>query len=387
MRPFLERLQLGKGITMSVFTRPKKVRKGQQKRWHYEFCVRGVRYRGALSEARTKWHAEQAETLIRQQVYEGKFSLVATAPRLADFIEEAFLPWSKANKSSWRNDVSRAKAITTFMGQKPMSDITPELIEKFKIQQYDSITCRGRRRSKASVNHDLELLSKMFSLAIKYKKVRTNPCRDVQRFRPDNIRIRYFSYDEEERLLAQCTDQRAHIKSIVSLGIGTGMRLGEILRLTKQQLDFERSVVIAMHTKTKQDRVIPMNSEIRAVLLDAYRKCGDEEYIFVNPTTGSRITEIKRSFTTALRLSGIKGATFHTTRHTFGTRLGDAGYNAFEIAELMGHSDIKTSQRYVHPTDARKRAAVESAKRWAQNSPHNSPTKHEQRSSLIAVSV
>jgi hypothetical protein len=41
----------------------------------------------------------------------------------------------------------------------------------------------------------------MFSLAIKYNKVRSNPCRDVQRFRPDNIRIRYFSYDEEERLL------------------------------------------------------------------------------------------------------------------------------------------------------------------------------------------
>ena len=371
---------------MSVFTRPKKVKTGQQKRWHYEFCVRGVRYRGSLSEARTIWQAEQAETQIRQLVYEGKYSIVVNAPRLTDFIDETFLPWSKANKSSWRNDVSRAKVIVDFMGQKRLNEITAEMIEKLKLNRYDSITCRGRRRSKASVNHELELLSKLFSLAVKYKKVSTNPCRDVQRFKLDNIRIRYFSSDEEERLLAQCTGPRAHIRPIVVLGIGTGMRLGEILRLTKQQIDFERNVIIAMHTKTRHDRVIPMNSEVKAAMVEVYGKCGDEDCIFVNSTTGSRVTEIKRSFTTALRLAGIRGATFHTTRHTFGTRLGDAGYNAFEIAELMGHSDIKTSQRYVHPTDARKRAAVESAKRNVENPAHNSPTKHEQRSSLIAVS-
>src|SRR5712692_7223393 len=86
MRPFLERLQLGKGITMSVFARPKKVKPGQQKRWHYEFRVRGVRYRGSLPEARTKWQAEQAEIKLRQKIFEGKFGTVTTAPRLKDFI-------------------------------------------------------------------------------------------------------------------------------------------------------------------------------------------------------------------------------------------------------------------------------------------------------------
>ncbi len=110
----------------------------------------------------------------------------------ADFIDETFLPWSKANKSSWRDDVSRAKVIVDFMGQKRLNEITPEMIEKFKLNRYDSITCRGRRRSKASVNHELELLSKIFSLAVKYKKVNANPCRDVQRFKLDNIRNRYF---------------------------------------------------------------------------------------------------------------------------------------------------------------------------------------------------
>src|SRR5258708_32540399 len=100
---------------MSVFTRPKKVKPGQRKRWHYEFRVRGVCYRGALPEARTKWQAEQAETQIRQQVYEGKFGGLAIAPRLKDFIDEIYLPWAKANERSCRYDVWRSAALHTGM--------------------------------------------------------------------------------------------------------------------------------------------------------------------------------------------------------------------------------------------------------------------------------
>src|SRR5258707_14589045 len=92
---------------MSVFTRPKKVKPGQRKRWHYEFRVRGACYRGALPEARAKWQAEQAETQIRQQVYEGKFGGLTIAPCLKDFIDEIYLPRAKANKRSCRRDGRR----------------------------------------------------------------------------------------------------------------------------------------------------------------------------------------------------------------------------------------------------------------------------------------
>src|SRR5215210_5290214 len=73
--------------------------------WHYRFRVRRVRYRGALPEARTKWEAEQAESKIKQEIFEGRFGLVDVgSEKLADFISKTFLPWSKANKRSWRHD-------------------------------------------------------------------------------------------------------------------------------------------------------------------------------------------------------------------------------------------------------------------------------------------
>src|ERR1043165_10265537 len=57
--------------TMSVYKRGKK-----GTHWHYYFRVRGVRYRGALAEARTKQQAEQAESKIKHEIFEGRFGLV-----------------------------------------------------------------------------------------------------------------------------------------------------------------------------------------------------------------------------------------------------------------------------------------------------------------------
>ena len=64
--------------------------------WHYRFRVRRVRYRGALPEARTKWEAEQAESKIKQEIFEGRFGLVDLgSEKLADFINKIFLPWGR----------------------------------------------------------------------------------------------------------------------------------------------------------------------------------------------------------------------------------------------------------------------------------------------------
>jgi integrase len=71
-----------------------------------------------------------------------------------------------------------------------------------------------------------------------------------------------------------------------------------------------------------------------------------------------------RQFRTPRRLSNAVYHTrpsqlFHDLRHTFGIRAADAGADAFTIAELMGHSDLRMTKRYTHATDSRKRAVDE----------------------------
>jgi len=71
----------------------------------------------------------------------------------------------------------------------------------------------------------------------------------------------------------------------------------------------------------------------------------------MNPKTNKPYADLKKAFGTACRLAGIRDLHWHDLRHTFGTRLAEAGCSEATIAELMGHSDPQTTRRYTHGTD------------------------------------
>ena len=98
------------------------------------------------------------------------------------------------------------------------------------------------------------------------------------------------------------------------------------------------------------------------------------------------VQRFKQIFPFLRRHGFIVGLSWHDLRATFGTRLGEAGYDAFTIAQLMGHSDIRMTARYVRGTERNKRAAVEAVLLDFQVTRHNGVTKQEQPPKLVAVS-
>jgi len=375
---------------MAVFQRPCQRRECQKKKsckhahWHYDFWINNVRYLGAIKEARTKPQAEQAEIRIKNDVFEGKYgSHKRVAPAFGEFVEEIYLPWARANKRSCKtSDETRCKTLIKHFGNKRLDQITPEMIEGFKTLRRNSITVRGNRLSQTSVNRELEILSKIFTKAKDFGKVDRNPCRQVERFKNRKVIPRYFTHDEEDRLMAAMTGTLAHLRPIAIVGIGTGLRPpSEIFNLRRSDVDFERNVLRA-GTKTDEEREIPMSEAVREVLLELYNRNKGSEFLFVSWRTGDRFKEVKNGFRRALKDAGIKGARLYTMRHTFGTRLGEAGYSSYEIMALMGHRDIKTSAGYVHGTDGRKRAAVEAIQRLR---PVKNPAKEEKPELRLAV--
>jgi integrase len=102
-----------------------------------------------------------------------------------------------------------------------------------------------------------------------------------------------------------------------------------------------------------------MNPEVRGIMLRLCRSKSVENYVFVSPKTGRCLTDIKRAFHGAA--AKIHGLVWHDLRATFGTRLGEAGFDAFTIAALMGHANVRTTQRYVRATERNKREAVQAA--------------------------
>ena len=144
--------------------------------------------------------------------------------------------------------------------------------------------------------------------------------------------------------------KRAHLRPLVIVALGLGLRKREQLNLRRGQVDFSRNVVIATRTKGRKNREVPLdvlNLEVREILKKACHGKDAEDYVFTNPDTDKPFYDIKRSFHTACRIAGIKNLWWHDLRATFCTRLALARYEALTIMSLMGHKDLKTTMRYI----------------------------------------
>lgn len=359
-------------------------------KWHYAFCIRGVRYRGGIPEARTKFEAEKAETKIRKDVYDGKYGKPSGEKDFVTFVEEVYKPWAKENKRSFNtNDKYKLPMICEsecFKG-KTFAQISPILIEKYKKERREQKMENKRTRKPSTINRELGLISKIFSLAIKYGVTHSNPCSEVQWLPENNHRVRYLLDEEEPLLFAHLKDQREHLRPLVTVAIGTGMRRGDQFNLHWEKIDFQRNVIYVPNSKTGKDYSVPMNEDVRNTLLQLRNESNRSEYVFVNPETNKPYTDVKRSFGTACRFAGIQGLYWHDLRHTFGTRLAEAGCSEATIASLMGHSDPQTTRRYTHATDRAKQAAVEAVRVLRNRTCHNFATTQERLPQATAVNA
>lgn len=334
--------------------------------WHFTKTINGARYRCALPTARTKGQAEEAERQKLKEIHEGTFGKSQASAVFIDFAEQVYLPWSKENKRS-TSDKYYVEALKAFFKRKTFAEITSMLIEKFKSERRKTPIVSGkgesmksRPRRPASVNRELECLSSIFSMAMRkpHRLVRENPCREVAKLKEENRRSRYLSPDEEERLLAACTGKRAHLKPILVVALNTGMRRGEILSLKWPQVDLARGFIHLTQTKSGKSRDVPINSVVREELL-MLKARSRSEFVFANPMTGQAVTDVKRAFAAACGDSQVVNLHFHDLRHTAATRMAETGAEPSTIKDILGHSDLRMTDRYTHAVESRKRAALD----------------------------
>jgi len=100
-----------------------------------------------------------------------------------------------------------------------------------------------------------------------FKEVEANPCLKVAKLKLDNQRYRYLLPEEEPRLRSVLTGQRSHLAELVPVTIGTGLRKNEQLSLQVKQIDLVRNLILVTGTKTRKNREVPMNSEVREIML------------------------------------------------------------------------------------------------------------------------
>jgi integrase len=210
-----------------------------------------------IPEAKNRSQALQAEKAIINALFDKKYGTPKT-PTLKDFIESIYLSWAKINKKSWKTDRSHCAVLVRFFGKKPLDQISPFEIERFKKLHREEKTKTGKLISATTVNRSLEGLGKIFNLALREGVVSQNPCRNVAKLKIRSQRYRILSSEEEQRLLAVLVGRRAYLLDLVRLDLATGLRKSELLNLRWENVNLPQSVLAIKNTKTGRDRFIPL---------------------------------------------------------------------------------------------------------------------------------
>ncbi len=290
--------------------------------------------------------AEKFLALRSSEIQRGVYVKPTPIP-LADF-GERYLKHAKLHKRSWRRDQQMFRHLRDFFGEVNLGSITPLRVEAY--QQH-----RVRSVSPSTVNRELAMLKHMFNLAERWQLHQgANPVRLVPFLREDNLKFRTLSEAEERKLLS-CSPP--YLREMILFAINTGLRSGEIFRLSWEEIDLELKRIKPIVRKTRRPLAVPLNETAYEVLVGRYA-VRHGPYAFYNPSTGDRFKDCKLGLKGSLRRAGLTGITWHTFRHTFATRLTRSGVDLVTVKELLGHSTVAVTMRYAHSNDETKRAAV-----------------------------
>jgi integrase len=176
-----------------------------------------------------------------------------------------------------------------------------------------------------------------------------NPCRYV-RIKVDNARSRKLSDDEEIRLLNASEGLlNGDLRDMIAISIDTGLRKMELLTLQWKHKDsnvnFGENVITVLQTKTGKTKIIPMSNRVRNILL---KRRGIGFVFKTSSGTPYSKSNLDRDWWKAIQKANLEDFRWHDLRHTCGSRLASRQDNRFAVKNILGHSDWKSTDRYVH---------------------------------------
>jgi integrase len=327
----------------------------------YEFVFNGERCRGS-AETGDQRTARQREAHERLKLAKGEAGIeTKDIPTLRAFSAEFMATIRMELAAKPRTVVFYQEKLDRLLENTSMADarldvIDEGLIDGYKRARRASVSRRGKPLSPASVNRELATLRRLLRMA-QDRKLITAP--RVRLLKGEAGREFVLSREDEPRYLEALPGD---MRPFCTFLIETGFRVGEALSLEWPQINLREKpgfvTVRAIHAKSSKTRSVPLTTRARAVLEAVDGRKG---LVFRNAAGGALYHTWLDQQHAAIREALKLPADFvlHSLRHTFGTRLGEAGADSFTIMKLMGHSTVTVSQKYVHPSTESMRLAIE----------------------------
>jgi integrase len=349
---------------------------------YFENDKRVYRYR--KPETNTKTAARDLAKQMLQELDEGgKKSLDAarmTFTELAEYFEQTYLITPEyvdgrkiaGYRGKYVMEINLKILKSHFRNQR-IKEISHDDLRKFKSVRLKTPAVFGkntrgdketgrevkRQRSIATVHKELSLLRRVLNVAVSNGWILRNPF-DMgdSLINPgdEKPRERILTKEEEEKLLIACAGTRAHLRPIIICALDTGMRRGEIFKLTWADIDFENRIINikAFNTKTMRQRQVAITSRLLQELNTLWEKSDRHLHKLIFGIT----TSTKKGFARVREAAGLPDLRFHDLRHTHATRLVSKHLPLSEVGRVLGHTQANTTYRYVN-------ANVETARRAA----------------------
>ena len=325
--------------------------------WWMSFIYQGKQHRKSTETEDPKL-AKRIFDKVKGEIAEGKWfeRLPGENNTFEELMEKYMVEHSARNKAprTHERDKSLKKHLVDFFGNWPLAEITPRLIAEYKSKR------REEGAAPQTINNETSLMSHAFNLAINHWEwVKENPVKKVAKEKVNNLIERWLTLEEEQKLLASSP---RWLKEIIIFAINTGLRLSEILDLKWPRVDLSRrTITILEEQKNKGRDTLPLSEGALTVLKERARvRLGGSKLVFSTSNStriGSR--NLERAFYSALKKSGIETLRFHDLRHTFATRLVQAGVDLYTVQKLGRWKTISMVMRYAHHYPESLRSGVE----------------------------
>jgi len=327
--------------------------------WYYKFHWRGELVRRSTRQT-NKRLAEQLEAAHKTALAKGEVgikerepapTLAVFAPRFVEAIETQCAD-KPATVSFYKEKLGNLLDYAPFAKAK-LDSIDEAMIDEYKNRRSRQTSRRKIPLAPASVNRELATLRRLLRMAQEWKVIDRVP--RIRLLGGEHRREFVLGHDLEPAYLGACAQP---LRDIALLMIDSGLRMGEALSLCWQDVKIEPAgaakfgylTVRAGKSKNSKGRNMPLSQRVQEMLKT--REPEASGLVFHREDGTPLLPTSVNHQHSAVRKDMKLPADFtpHSLRHTFGTRLGESGAEAFTIMKLMGHSSVTISQLYVHPT-------------------------------------
>ncbi|MCL1479707.1 MAG: site-specific integrase [Marinobacter sp.] len=243
--------------------------------------------------------------------------------------------------------------ILPFIGNLYLDEITRQHIVQM-------LAAHSPGHAPASTNRVLVLTRTIFNCALRWETpgITKNATDKATLLPVNNERERFLDANEMRRLFRALDDSDAKmLKHIIAMLMLTGARKSEVLNAKWLDFDLINFSWRIEFNKSGKTRYVPLSHNAVALIkqLPTIPGC---EYAFANPKTKRPFVSIYNSWNTARKKAGLSDVRIHDIRHSHASLLVNRGHSLYEVQKILGHTQIKTTQRYAHLSQERLLAAT-----------------------------